>query len=1053
MKTILKARWLIAALWITIVAVLLATAPGMPDLIREKGTLTVPDGYSSALATDMQKRHETASEDEISLALVLHNEKSLTSEDREQIKAALSRLKEDSANLGITSILSPLDNEQLEAQMLSKDGTTMLTALSIRMEGRTTEEVRSKLDEALSQLKVEHYLTGNKLIEEDVILSSEKGLRRTEIITVVFILSVLILVFRSIVAPIIPLLTVGISYVASQSIVAFLIDRFNFPVSNFTQTFLVAILFGIGTDYCILLLSRFKEEMAANPGDLRQAIIRTYATAGKTVIYSGIAALAGFATIGFATFKLYQSAAAVAVGVAVMLVALMTIVPFFMAVLGPKLFWPTKGSLEHKESRMWAATGSFSLRKPWLALLLTAILIVPLITIYKGNLSYNSLNEIGDSYESVKGFNLISDGFGPGEAMTTKVLIESDKPMDHAEAYAAMEKISRELAKAPGVAKVRSLTRPVGDEIEAFSVASQAKTLGDGLGQGADGLETIRSGLAEASKSIGGSAPELAKATSGIEELITGTKRLQGGVSELHTGLSRLESGVRSGATGASGLQNGLAELQKSAEQLRTGSQELLTGYQSMEGGLKTLTSYYGAIERGLKQSAQALGNLEERFTSLAAKYPGLSGEEDFQTIQGTVRETSKSLNELEGALNQMTAQLTKVQEGLAQSNQGFSQIVSGQDGMIGGMAQLTQGAASLAGGLQQAADGQKQAISNLPAMENGLGQLAEGQEQLLNGFSSLGGQLQQLTDGLDQSADGLGQVKDGLVSARTYLDSLSASPDKETSGWFLPEQAATDPQFQQVINNYLSADKKLASFDLVLESNPYDEKALDSIDGIREAAEKAIQGTALSEAKIGVGGVSSVFHDLQTISNADYKRTVMLMIAGITLILIVLLRSLVMPIYLMGSLVLTYFASMAINEVVFVHIMGYSGTNWAIPFFGFVMLMALGVDYSIFLMDRFNEHKDEPVQSAILTAMKNMGTVIVSAAIILAGTFAAMYPSGVLSLLQIATVVLSGLLIYALVFLQFFVPVMVRLFGRANWWPFIPKNHDGKHSSNSLNG
>jgi RND superfamily putative drug exporter len=119
------------------------------------------------------------------------------------------------------------------------------------------------------------------------------------------------------------------------------------------------------------------------------------------------------------------------------------------------------------------------------------------------------------------------------------------------------------------------------------------------------------------------------------------------------------------------------------------------------------------------------------------------------------------------------------------------------------------------------------------------------------------------------------------------------------------------------------------------------------------------------------------------------------------------------------------------------VNILGYDGINWTMPFFGFVLLMALGVDYSIFLMDRFNEYKGTSVNEAILLAMRNMGPVIFSAVIILGGTFAALYPSGVLSLMQIATIVLSGLLLYVFVFLPFFVPVMVKLFGKANWFPF----------------
>jgi RND superfamily putative drug exporter len=172
--------------------------------------------------------------------------------------------------------------------------------------------------------------------------------------------------------------------------------------------------------------------------------------------------------------------------------------------------------------------------------------------------------------------------------------------------------------------------------------------------------------------------------------------------------------------------------------------------------------------------------------------------------------------------------------------------------------------------------------------------------------------------------------------------------------------------------------------------------------------------------------------------SNSDYNRTVMFMIAGITMILIILLRSLIMPIYLIASLLLTYYSSVSITEFIFVNILGHSGISWAVPFFGFVIIMALGVDYSIFLMDRFSEYRHLDIKEGLLIAMKNMGTVIISAAIILAGTFAAMLPSGVMSLLQIATIVLSGLLFYAFIILPLFVPVMVRTLGKGNWWPFI---------------
>ncbi|MCA1026667.1 MMPL family transporter [Cytobacillus kochii] len=102
--------------------------------------------------------------------------------------------------------------------------------------------------------------------------------------------------------------------------------------------------------------------------------------------------------------------------------------------------------------------------------------------------------------------------------------------------------------------------------------------------------------------------------------------------------------------------------------------------------------------------------------------------------------------------------------------------------------------------------------------------------------------------------------------------------------------------------------------------------------------------------------------------------------------------------------------------------IFGVSELAWNVPFFGFIMIIALGIDYSIFLMMRFNEVDGNPV-AAILTAAKNIGGVVISAAIILGGTFAALIPSGVITLIEVALVVIIGLIMLSLIMLPVLVP------------------------------
>lgn len=1057
MKTVLQWRYAILAAWVTAVIGLLVSAPGMTDLVREKGQISVPDGYSSSRAEELVSELNRQAEANGGTAqagdtvLVFHNGSGLTGEDLAQIESAVQSLENGQAELGIHSVMSQFQQAELADQLAAEDGRTVMVLLGLDWQGQSADEVSSKLYEALDDVTVEHYLTSSQFIDADVITSSEEGLKKTEYITVIFILVILFIVFRSAVAPLVPLLSVGISYLAAQSIVAFMVDWWNFPLSNFTQIFMVAIMFGIGTDYCILLISRYKEELSHRQ-DKWEAVVETYRTAGKTVFYSGLAVMVGFSAIGFSTFILYQSAAAVAIGVAVLLVALFTLVPFFMVTLGEKLFWPAKGSLEHKPSRLWEAAGIFSMKRPLVTLLLIAVVVVPLLFNYSGKLSFNALDELSDDYPSVKGFAIISDSFGPGQSLPAKLVIKHSDTIGTAEGLAMIERLSREIAQIPGIDSVRSATRPVGEELQDLFVAEQVKQVDEGLGAGDDGLRQIRDGLNSAEMELSQSAPELLMAAEGAAELARGTEQLQIGISELDGGLRQVEQGIRDGSAGAGELAQGLQQAAESAEQLTAINEQLLAGYSQIGEGLDSFTTGYQQIEENLSGISQGLAGVSGSLSQLAQKYPELEQDPDFLTILGTVNQLEQAAGELGAGLQELNTQFAGVTASLLQANEGFQQALTGQQQLNVGLTALVDGLNQLQQGILQAADGQGQIVAQLPEVIGGLEQISSGQREIEQGFADLDSQLSLLTQGLADSVDGLSQVSGGLDDVRGYLSGLASSSDESMAGWYIPEEILGDEEFAQVLDTYLSVDRQIATLDIVFEDNPYSTESIETIAEVDGAIQRVIAGTPWAEIEYGISGVTGMYADLNHISGEDYSRTVILMLVGIAIILIILLKSIIMPIYLIASLILTYFTSMAITEIIFVQFIGYPGINWAVPFFAFVILVALGVDYSIFLMDRFNEYRHLSLKEAMILSMKNMGKVIMSAAVILGGTFAAMLPSGVLSLLQIASVTITGLLLYALVIMPLFVPVMVKTFGSANWWPFskakedMPLNPDSKN-------
>jgi RND superfamily putative drug exporter len=1033
MKSYLKWGWAVVALWLAASVGLFVASPDMETLVRDKGQISVPEGYSSSVADQMIEEMHAGEGNAASTIIVFHDENGLDDADLAAIGRAVDRLEERKGELGLDKVTSHFAMPELENRLVSEDGTTVLVALEVDLEGRTAGEAKDALYAALDDVAADHYLTGGWVISEDVIVGAQEGLKRTEWITVFVILVILVIVFRSPVAPLLPLATIGVSYLAAQSVVAWLVDLYNFPLSNFTQTFIVAIMFGIGTDYCILLISRFREELA-NGLDKAQSVARTYRTAGRTVLFSGIAVMAGISIVGLSEFILYRSAVGVAVGVAVLMISLYTVVPVFMYWLGTGMFWPSKKALEHKESKMWGAMGRFSTRRPLAALAIIVAVAVPLFLSYDGHQSYDSLDEIGDKYDSVKAFNIVAERFGPGEALPATVVARFDEPMDDADGLAVIERVSRRLSEMETVASVRSATRPTGEPIGQFQVASQAETLNDGLGEGEDGILQLRDGLDEAREGIASAAPQLQDAVDAAARLAEGTAQLKSGVAELSAGITRLEEGLRQGSLGANALLDGLARMTESADELQAAHGQLLSGYREAGAGIELLAEKYRELESGLSVLEQGLGGIDASLRQVAANHPELGTDVDFLTAQQTVAQLAEGAAEMKSGIGTLNEQLALAAGGIAQANEGYAQALDGQSRFASALGEIRQGLAELAAGIEQAADGQSALAGGVPQLADGLDQVAAGQSLLAEGMGDFRVKIAELEEGLALGTEGLTRVAEGIGSAREYLAGLQNGSE---AGWYAPDEALENEDFKQALDMYMSADRKSVTWEVSLADHPYAKEALDSIDGIRAMASRTLEEAGFADALVAVGGVSSMHHDLDTISVRDYDRTVILMLAGIAIVLVVLLRSLVMPLYLVPSLLLTYFISRAVTEVIFVDLLGYDGVSWAVPFFGFAMLLALGVDYSIFLMDRFNEYKELPVTEAILLSMKKMGNVILSAAVILSGTFAAMLPSGVLSLLQVATLVMTGLFLYSFVIMPLFVPVMASLCGPWNGWPF----------------
>ncbi len=215
-----------------------------------------------------------------------------------------------------------------------------------------------------------------------------------------------------------------------------------------------------------------------------------------------------------------------------------------------------------------------------------------------------------------------------------------------------------------------------------------------------------------------------------------------------------------------------------------------------------------------------------------------------------------------------------------------------------------------------------------------------------------------------------------------------------------------------------------------ILKPNPYSTEAFDLIDPIRDAAHRAAEGTL-------VGGPTAIEFDVREAAAWDSKVIPPIVLVVVFLILVALLRAVVAPLILIGTVILSFLAALGVGYFAYDVIFGFPGSDPSLPLFAFVFLVALGVDYNIFLMARTREEAlAHGTRAGMLRALAVTGGVITSAGIVLAGTFSVLAVLPLVFLTEIGFVVAFGVLLDTFLVRSVLVPSLVELIGPRIWWP-----------------
>ncbi len=658
-------------------------------------------------------------------------------------------------------------------------------------------------------------------------------------------------------------------------------------------------------------------------------------------------------------------------------------------------------------SGWWPRVAWFVTARSGMAAGLALAILLPLILAATSmQLVNDTLADLPEDSGSVQGFDALTRHFPPGDLSPVVVVIDAEQPITDPASFRALGALSENLRRLESVVSVRSAAMPtngadpdLADSDQVASVVEQVdrfeRRLGeaaDGAGQLADGLAQVEAGLAEIDARLPVLSAGLAEAADGSRQLADGATQLRDGVGRLDDGLGRLADGVEQ-------LQAGLAEARDGAARLR--DEVAAPAEESVREAWRVLMDDF------------TVGRLDPAYTraleSVGETYGRLTGEDP-----RTGQRVDPDYPGLTAALDELATGLGEAHAGTADLGDGIVQLRSGVGRLDEGLARLQAGADELATGLADA--------------QPGVEELADGIARLQAGVAQLGAGAGELESGL---REGAARLRD------SGLEDLLPGGEGDDGPFVLTASMLEIPDVRDQLELFLAEDDTRTRVMVSLAASPFSPEALEAVREVEEVATFSVQGSPLADATLVTTGTSAFLDELDAAASADLPLIVTAVLLGVLLVLVVLLRALVAPVYMVLTTLLSYGAALGFTTIVFQWVLGDTGLAWWLPPFLFVILVGAGADYTIYLVSRIREESvHRATRDAVRRATAATGGVISSAGFILAGTFLALVLADLRPLAQMGLAVAAGIVIDTLVVRTLLVPAIVASLGRLNWWP-----------------
>jgi RND superfamily putative drug exporter len=977
-RFIVRHPLMVIAAWIALAIALFLAIPPLPVVAILKPPAFLPsDSPVLVSSTDMKQAFKEPSSDNVAL-VILSDPAGLTAADDATYKTLVDKLHADKSSVVGTQDFIAIP--ELKQALQSTDNKAW--QLPVNMVGvmgtgdgqKAYRNVVKIVKDTTANTTLTANVVGPAATMDDLTSTGAEDQHFIEIATVLMVLTILMVVYRNVIAMLLPLATIGLSLVVAQQVVAGL-GLHGLPVGPQTLVLMTGLLMGAGTDYAVFLFSRY-HELVRSGKTSDDALVEALASIGGVITASAATVAIAFFGLAFTTLGIFQTIGpSLTITIATGYFAAVTMLPALIVLAGRRGWIKPRKDMT---GRFWRRSGVHIARRPRVHLAASLVILIALAaTVTLAKYNYDDRKTLPADSPSNRGYTAMDAHFPVAGTLQQFLMVKSPNvDLRTPRALADLEQLAHRVSALPGIELVRGITRPTGDVLEQAKTSYQVGEVGDKL---LDGSTQIQAGDSDLNRLSGG-AHQMADVLGDIKSKVVGAilpvRSLVSALTDMQTKVGGSKS--LDDVDNSSGL---VANMRMLGKQLNDNVSKI-AGIYAWADPLVTVLN------------GNPLCNLDPRC---------VASRDDLNKVvtayeDGTLTKLSDLGQKLENSTGAQT--LDEVVPGLGKA----------VDDATAAARQL--GVADPAGIQQQ-----------LISAQEGVTQLADASRQLADGVQTLVDRTRDIGSGMDQaSAFLLAMKRDGA--------------DPPMAGFYIPPEILTQAEFKKAATLFISADGHTARYLVQTALDPFSTAAMDQVQEIIKTAETALPNTTLANAKVSMVGFSVAQRDIRDYYNGDVQWIMIVTLIVVFLILVLLLRSLVAPIYLVASVILSYVSAVGIGVLFFQFILGQQ-LSWNVPGMAFLVLVAVGADYNLLLISRIREEAvGRGIRSGVIRTVGSTGGVITSAGLIFAASMLGLMASSISNIVQTGFIIGVGLLLDTFVVRTITVPAMAVIVGKSNWWP-----------------